>query len=262
MAAVLSWRAGQQARQHDVYFGDNYELVLNGGLCPLSPVYKGRQDGTEYTPGPLQPGRTYYWRIDEINPNNPASPWRGCVWRFTTAATDCRIVLDDFESYSDFHPLWQSWEGTPTPVALERTIAHGGGQSMRMDYDTAVPPYYCEAQPTGPFGAGLSLSGGTALSLWFRGGSSSFGRRPSSVSACPLYVRVEDAAGRSAFVIHPNPDAVLATEWSQWSIPLNTFAFLGVNLRNLKELAIGVGNSRNSLSNCSGRLYIDDICLR
>ncbi|HCO96483.1 MAG TPA: hypothetical protein DIU00_21515, partial [Phycisphaerales bacterium] len=31
----------------------------------------------------LVPGTTYYWRIDEINEGDPASPWVGDVWSFT-----------------------------------------------------------------------------------------------------------------------------------------------------------------------------------
>ncbi|UCE48180.1 MAG: hypothetical protein JSW47_21595, partial [Phycisphaerales bacterium] len=29
------------------------------------------------------PGTTYYWRVDEVNPAEPGSPWKGAVWSFT-----------------------------------------------------------------------------------------------------------------------------------------------------------------------------------
>jgi hypothetical protein len=34
-------------------------------------------------PDGLEPGTTYYWRVDEVNPDNPDSPWKGVVWSFT-----------------------------------------------------------------------------------------------------------------------------------------------------------------------------------
>jgi len=34
-------------------------------------------------PDGLVPGTTYYWRIDEVNDANVASPWKGNVWSFT-----------------------------------------------------------------------------------------------------------------------------------------------------------------------------------
>ena len=29
------------------------------------------------------PGTTYYWRIDEVNPDEPNSPWKGDIWSFS-----------------------------------------------------------------------------------------------------------------------------------------------------------------------------------
>ncbi|MHC4326299.1 MAG: LamG domain-containing protein, partial [Planctomycetota bacterium] len=34
----------------------------------------------------LVPGTTYYWRIDEVNDANSASPWKGNVWSFTVSS--------------------------------------------------------------------------------------------------------------------------------------------------------------------------------
>lgn len=33
-------------------------------------------------PNGLVPGTTYYWRVDEVNEADPASPWKGDVWSF------------------------------------------------------------------------------------------------------------------------------------------------------------------------------------
>ncbi|MFL7792624.1 MAG: hypothetical protein AB8I69_10830 [Anaerolineae bacterium] len=46
--------------------------------------FKGNQTATASDPGTLAFETTYYWRIDEVNPTNAASPWTGTVWSFTT----------------------------------------------------------------------------------------------------------------------------------------------------------------------------------
>jgi hypothetical protein len=77
-----------------------------------------------------------------------------------------------------------------------------------------------------------------------------------------LYVVVEDSAGHVKIVNHPdNPDAVLATDWQQWDIPLTVFSDAGVNLTAVETIYIGVGNSANSQAGGEGMLYVDDIRL-
>ncbi len=85
--ANLSWDPGISAATHDVYFGDNFDDVNNGA----ESTFQGNQAAEFYVvgfpgfafPDGLIPGTTYYWRIDEINENDPNSPWRGDVWSFT-----------------------------------------------------------------------------------------------------------------------------------------------------------------------------------
>jgi parallel beta-helix repeat protein len=80
LPVVLSWSPGDYAALHDVYFGSNFNDVNDA--TPFSPlgVYKGRQDPNSYNPGGLEPCKTYYWRIDEVNGPNI---WKGDVWSFT-----------------------------------------------------------------------------------------------------------------------------------------------------------------------------------
>ena len=74
-----------------------------------------------------------------------------------------------------------------------------------------------------------------------------------------MYVVVEDSAGRSKAVVHPDPDAVLTTGWMEWKIPLTEFTDAGVNLALVKKMYIGVGNRTAPSQNGAGVLYIDDI---
>lgn len=78
-------------------------------------------------------------------------------------------------------------------------------------------------------------------------------------SPCELYVVVEDSAGESAMVIHPDPTVVNTTVWTEWEIPLSSFA--GVNLRQVRRMCIGVGALDPTIPAGSGCIYIDDIRL-
>ncbi len=129
-------------------------------------AYRGQQsvDNTSFDPGALEFGKTYYWRVDEVNTADPDSPWKGAVWSFTTANF---IVVDNFESYTDedVGRIFQTWidgwgyttpaPGDPgngtgatvgyiNPPFAEKTIVHGGAQSMPLAYNNADSPYYSE----------------------------------------------------------------------------------------------------------------------
>ncbi|MHC4628711.1 MAG: hypothetical protein ACYTDV_17170 [Planctomycetota bacterium] len=83
---TLSWRPGSFAVSHDVYLGTNLDDVNSGA----AETFIGNQASTTLIvgfagfpiPDGLVPGTTYYWRIDEVNDANAASPWKGDVWSF------------------------------------------------------------------------------------------------------------------------------------------------------------------------------------
>jgi hypothetical protein len=85
--ANLSWRPGEFAVSHDIYIGDNFDDVNNGE----EGTFVGNQTETFIVvgfpgfpyPDGLVPGTKYYWRIDEINPAEPNSPWKGEIWSFS-----------------------------------------------------------------------------------------------------------------------------------------------------------------------------------
>jgi hypothetical protein len=84
---TLSWNAGDKAVSHDVYIGTDLAAVQAGDQS----VFYASQTGTFVVagidgfaiPDGLVPGTTYYWRVDEVNPAEPNSPWIGDVWSFT-----------------------------------------------------------------------------------------------------------------------------------------------------------------------------------
>ena len=76
--ADLSWASGATAIFHDVYFGTNQTDVADG----TGDTFKGKQPMTNYDPGTLAAGTTYYWRVDEYDQDDTKYP--GEVWSFTT----------------------------------------------------------------------------------------------------------------------------------------------------------------------------------
>jgi len=75
----------------------------------------------------------------------------------------------------------------------------------------------------------------------------------------PLYVVLDDSAGNSAVIKHPDPNATTMSSWTEWNIPLTDFT--GVNLQAIKRMSIGVGDRANTQPGGAGDLYIDDIRL-
>ncbi|MFC1636505.1 WD40 repeat domain-containing protein [Planctomycetota bacterium] len=84
---TLSWKPGDFAVSHVVYLSDNFDDVNTG----TAEAFRGNQIETFFVagftgfpyPDALTPGKTYYWRIDEINDLHPDSPWSGDVWSFS-----------------------------------------------------------------------------------------------------------------------------------------------------------------------------------
>jgi hypothetical protein len=81
---VLSWTPASSAAAHDVYFGTSEADVTAATLAdPLGVLVGAGQDANTFDPaGLLEYGRTYYWRVDEVNATD-SSVSTGNVWNFT-----------------------------------------------------------------------------------------------------------------------------------------------------------------------------------
>ena len=71
---TLSWTAGFGGKMHNIYIGTDFDEVndANEGIS---------QGTTKYTPQQLEPGKVYYWRVDE---DDGLATYKGDVWSFTT----------------------------------------------------------------------------------------------------------------------------------------------------------------------------------
>jgi hypothetical protein len=78
--ADLMWLNGYESNIHAVYFGGDREAVRNAD--PKSKLYFDKQDSNIFTPPELEPGETYFWRVDAYNAERIES---GHVWQFTVS---------------------------------------------------------------------------------------------------------------------------------------------------------------------------------
>ena len=82
---VLAWKAPESAVTHHVYFGGDVDDVTAATVDdPRGVLVSVAQAANSYAPGTLALEQTYYWRVDEVNDQDPQSPWKGAVWSFVT----------------------------------------------------------------------------------------------------------------------------------------------------------------------------------
>ena len=252
---VLSWKAGREAAEHDVYLSTDEQAVIDGS-APVTTV-------TEAKDGPLSLdlGKTYYWRVDEVNEAETPTTLPGDVWNFTTQEY---FVLDDFESYNDLDPddpnsnrIFKTWidgfeqpangsvVGYPEAPFAETTIVHSGSQSAPLYYDNTAGATYSEATRTVDTPRDWTKNGIKALTLWFYGD-------PNNSATEQLYVKVNG----SKVTYYGDAENLRRTGWQLWYIDL---ADLGVNMANVTELTIGL--ERDGVVGGKGVVYFDDIRL-
>jgi len=109
-SVILTWKPGDFAISHDVYFSDNFTDVSNG----TSNALLGNQTSTSCVighPGSAYPnglisGTTYYWRIDEVTEAEPGKPLKGEVWSFSirTFGPNTRPIEMKGVSYTAWQP--------------------------------------------------------------------------------------------------------------------------------------------------------------
>jgi hypothetical protein len=199
-ATDLSWSPGDTAAQHDVYFGTDRAAVKAADAA--SPEYKGRQAGTSFSPADLVVfgGGAYFWRIDEVEADG-TTVHKGTVWGFTVPDY---LIVDEIENYTNESPnrIFQTWidgwgfsadeffptgdpgngtgaavghdiwaTGTPYTTIVETSIVAPGGskQSMPVDYNNIIQPYYSEIERTWSAPQNWTVGGVDTLSLQIRG---------------------------------------------------------------------------------------------
>ncbi len=178
LAPVLIWRPGREAVSHKVYLSSDRQAVADGtAFVDEVTTNTCLIDGLEY-------GKTYYWKVDEVNEAADPSVREGEIWCFSTTES---FVVEDFESYNDDDSrIYNAWiDGFTTEASgstvgnlvapfAEQSVVHGGNQSMPMDYDNTVQPYYSEAEREFDDAQNWAVQGVTDLIVWFRGNPVNF----------------------------------------------------------------------------------------
>lgn len=78
---TLSWTPGQTAARHRIYISDVMEDVRDG----LATADKGILTQSSFSNYTWQLGKTYFWRVDEIEPDG-LTVYPGAVWSFSISA--------------------------------------------------------------------------------------------------------------------------------------------------------------------------------
>ena len=270
----LTWKPGDYAAEHKVFFGTSWQDV-NSMTDPCATKDLGDEN---YDPcGLLELGKTYYWRVDEVNDACDPNTWKGKVWRFTIADY---VTIDDMEDYTENYneyPItttqqpnygWDSYlhNGTGALVSLQTIPPFRGHKAMYFYYDLTdnwgCGYYYAETSnhfamdPCDWEAIGLKM-----LTLWFYG-------EPFNLTSGveQMYVGLEDNSGGSSYSEVRYGDGedeyindITIAEWQEWNIPLSSFT--SVDLSHMEKIYIGFGERYGSETGGAGDVYFDDIRL-
>jgi hypothetical protein len=169
----LTWTPGTKAVTHKVYFSTNYDDVYDScsaALIAELPV-ESNSWPTDGNGLDLQFGRTYYWRVTEVNEAAYPYQWDGVIWKFTTKflITDpdmiARYRFDDGEGQTvlDSSGYEHHAQATRDPVVFPTWDSNGRlGGCMVFDDDTFVEV---------PANTLDNISDQISISVWLKGSS-------------------------------------------------------------------------------------------
>ncbi len=276
---ALSWTAGdwtQPATGHRVFFSTSYGEVAAATITKTTGVYRGTVSDPVYplsrlaemgpvNPGGswvLQPGTTYYWRIDEVNgttvyggPPGGAvpSPSPSPIWSFTPAAY---INIDDFEDYNSADDVNVNWPNhysiTGCPAFFWRSAVRffmddAAGKYLRLHITTRGSVAFSEAKRPYTYSGGTSFTGGSVISPKARALRIDYlGSPTNAVHQVDdrMYVAIEDTAGNVSVYQNPDGNAAIVTVWTSWYSSLydiNGAVDPPVKLEAISGFAIGFG---------------------
>ena len=239
--ASLSWVEAKFATGRELWIGKA------GAMEKVDPA----PSGTTYTPGNLELGETYEWRVDQVGPSGTVT---GHTWTFTVADY---LIVDDFESYTNDQEIRIAWVDNIDEAGVEYVLlASGENNSMRFEFQNQYPPYFTEITRTFVSPQDWTAQGVEGLSLSFIGEHENMEHL--------MYLTLEDAAGQS-FRVETFAHACQSDSWRQWTIALGHFSDGGVDLASVKKITIGLGDSDGTGSGQGGddrdHIYIDQIIL-
>jgi len=272
-SAWLSWDAGalvDSTNGHQVYFGTNWNDVNDANTSTGKPVYRGVTSDPCYplsrlaeSPGyTLTSGTVYYWRIDEVNSTIPQTD-KGDVWNFKMPSP-AAIMIDDFESSSDFDTYWKSGYTLPGAYPgyeqVSGSISRVGGH-LELVYDNTT-----QSSGTGPWSETMLDYSNPSGMDWTLGGAfdacaigvifdGNMGNTLNSYDAIrdKLYLGIEDASGNLGVVYYSDTYAAqraltvdtTSSAAREWKVALTDLTGPNnVDLSEVNKVILGIGNPR------------------
>ncbi|MFC1604080.1 LamG-like jellyroll fold domain-containing protein [Planctomycetota bacterium] len=216
----------------------------------------------------LEPGSKFV--AVYITPTNAdGTPTQGCRFQGRTstdgsATSDTSVATDgqravtapywiklerDFSG--NFKGYYSSNGSTWTPLIWKPGVSMSSNVYIGLALTSLDADLTCEAKFSGV------QTTGTVTGQWQ---SQDIGI--SSNSAETIYVAVGNSTDAPAIVYNDDPAAAQIDTWTEWVIPLQTFADQGIILTDVDRIAIGLGTRGNmTVPGGSGRMFFDDIRL-
>jgi hypothetical protein len=168
---VLKWRKGGLSEKRDVYLGTNFNDVNTADRNnPKSVLASLNQDANTYDPSgsfELESGKTYYWRVDEVNTTPPPnSYWKGKVWSFNTFTIGQPVAwwkLDETSGSTAYDSSGNNYHATIYGDPVWRTGSPHGGSGY-LDFDGNGD--YMDANYIS--GGDIELPDVYTVTLWFK----------------------------------------------------------------------------------------------
>ena len=246
---ILKWSPGFSAQKHKVFLGTSPDDTGPNAAPVDNPQQP--QDANTYNPGGLEFGKTYYWRIDEVN---DVHTWTGDIWKFTVTNS---AVVDDFESYNEFN-IYDKWIQIPGAsyyylgLAKPPEPVHNSQRSLKFDYYYKGNFHYEATYYFDP-PQNLASIGAKSLELYFYG-------QVYNNTNCQMYLVLDDGDTKKIVPYEGDANDITKELWQPWRIDLQNID--DINIRNIESITIGFDNIPNQLSTTGyGLVYFDDIRL-
>ncbi|MBN1392051.1 MAG: LamG domain-containing protein [Sedimentisphaerales bacterium] len=135
---LLKWGKGGLSNKRDVYLGTNFDNVNDANRSnPLGVLVSQNQDANSFDPSAyLEVGKSYYWRIDEVN-TTTSTFWTGKVWTFNTFVVGEPIAwwkLDETSGSTAYDSSGNNYHAAINGDPVWRTGSPYGGSGY-LDFD-------------------------------------------------------------------------------------------------------------------------------
>ncbi|MHC4624739.1 MAG: LamG domain-containing protein, partial [Planctomycetota bacterium] len=280
--ADVSWKPGDYAVSHDVYFGTDLQAVTDANTSEHMDVYIGNQplaDTNYIMPSELKLNQTYYWRIDEVNDSNVDSPWKGRAWSFRVANYITIEGFEDFDLLSNLindtwldgvrvlpvPPYFEYKNGATVTLGVSFATppdpVHRGKQSMTFGYDNSgwggLVPYYSEAERIFDSPQDWTEADVKILTVFFYGDPNNDANLTEQ-----MYAAVNDGSSDKVieygYYADEDMSDIKKDEWQEWNMALADF---GATLTNIEKMYIGFGDRDDPTEGGFGFVYFDDVRL-